>query len=84
VTLAPWPALELPLSDEGTGLAAAGIAATVDGKPFPARWDPEGRRLHFEFYRDPGRGAHVARVVATDRVGNQSQAELRFTLAPPR
>jgi hypothetical protein len=80
VELARWPSLLLPLSDAGAGLEAAGIVATLDGVPFPARWDPEEDYIAFDFFVDPGPGLHEARIEARDRLGNLATAELSFEL----
>jgi hypothetical protein len=80
ITLPRWPTLELPLVDAGAGLSASGVVAELDGKPFPARWDPEAERLYFDFDLDPGEGVHRARVVATDDLGNTRESRLQFEL----
>jgi hypothetical protein len=84
VTLPRWPALVLPLTDACAGLEASGIAVTLDGRPFPARWDPEAERLHVEFTVDPGPGEHVVAVEVFDRAGNRGAAQQRIRLTGVR
>jgi hypothetical protein len=78
LTLPRWPAVSVPVVDEGAGIEDAGPVALLDGKPYPARWDPEGERLVFEFWIDPGAGDHRLTVQAQDRVGNSSRREIRL------
>ncbi len=78
MTLPPWPAISLRVVDEGAGIGDEGPAALLDGEPYPARWDPEGGRLVFEFWLDPGPGEHRLTVQAQDRVGNSASREIRL------
>jgi hypothetical protein len=78
LTLPLWPAVSVPVVDEGAGIEDAGPVALLDGKPYPARWDPEGQRLVFEFWMDPGAGEHRLTVQAQDRLGNSSSREIRL------
>jgi len=78
MTLPRWPAVGIAVVDEGAGISDPGPSALLDGAPYPARWDPEGRRLVFEFWLDPGAGEHRLTVRAQDRVGNSSSREIRL------
>jgi hypothetical protein len=84
VTLSRWPELVLPMADACAGIDAAAIAITLDGQPYPARWDPEAERLHVEFDADPGAGDHAIAVTVADRVGNRSSAQQRVRLSAER
>jgi len=78
LTLPRWSAVALSLKDTGAGLSEEGPVTLLDGRPWPARWDPEGERVVFEFWLDPGSGSHRLTVRAQDRVGNRSQREIRL------
>ncbi len=83
VTLPRWPTLELPLADPGAGLEADDVVCRLDGRPFPARWDPEEDRLYVDFFVDPGEGAHRLEVEVADRLGNRNSKSLNFELRTP-
>ena len=80
ITLPEWPSIELGVVDKASGIGEDGLEVTLDGEPFPARWDPEDDRLRFDFWIDPGEGVHEIRVRAEDQLGNVSETSLSFEL----
>lgn len=77
-----WLPLAFPVADTGSGISADGntLELTLDGRPWPARYDPEDERLWVDFWLDPGVGEHELRLVATDSAGNVASATHRFVL----
>lgn len=82
LTLPPWPALRLAIEDTGSGLVEDAIEATIDGRLWPARYDPESHELSFEFWIEVPVGEHLFAVSAVDRLGRRSQARIRLRLGP--
>ena len=79
-----WPALEVPVTDRGAGIGDRSPTATLNGRPYPAVWDPEAESLVFDWFVDPGEGRHQLTVRATDRAGRSSAAEFTVELRPAR
>jgi hypothetical protein len=80
--LPAWPAILVDVREEGAGLAVEDVITRLDGKLFPARFDPEDGFIAFDFHVEPAPGEHLAEVELRDRVGNVARAEARFTLLP--
>ena len=77
-----YAALQVDLTDLGAGLQGEGIEALLDGKPWPARWDPEDQFVAFDFFLEPGPGQHRLELNAQDRLGNRSRSGLRIVVEP--
>lgn len=80
MTRARWPSVSVDVSDPGSGIPDPGPRCTVDGQPYPARWDPEEERVVFEWDVDPGPGEHVLQVEAIDATGRTAVQEIRLRL----
>jgi hypothetical protein len=77
-----WPAVTLAVADGGSGLPEEGPEVLVDGRPWPARYEPEDDRIHMEWWLDPGPGEHRVEVEARDRLGNRATTSIRLVLRP--
>lgn len=77
----PW--IRAGLDDRGTGLHWSGLTLEVDGEPVVAEWDPEAAELRGRPRAGLAPGRHVARVIAVDRVGNETERSWSFTVAGP-
>jgi hypothetical protein len=77
----PW--IRVGLEDRGTGLHWSGIGLFVDDVALVAEWDPEAGEIRGRPRVGLAPGRHVARVSATDRVGNRTERSWSFTVAGP-
>jgi hypothetical protein len=78
VPLPPWPTLEIPVSDEGSGLPDTGPQVLLDGRPWPVRYDGERERLLLDWFVAPAAGTYTLEVRATDRAGLESVRSWRL------
>lgn len=81
-TLPRWPSVVLGVFEDGAGIEPGDIRATIDGEPFPARFDPEDGFVAFDFFVEPQPGVHEFVVELRDRVGNPGRSSLRVELTP--
>jgi murein DD-endopeptidase MepM/ murein hydrolase activator NlpD len=72
VPLPPWPALAIPVVDSGSGLPETGPRVTLDGRPWPVRYDGERDRLLLDWFVAPPAGIHTLEVEALDLAGNRT------------
>lgn len=78
----PYPrwALQVRLTEEGSGVNARATWFEVDGRRVPSEWDAEERILRWRPPRAPAKGGHRFTVVATDRAGNERRVAGRFVM----
>lgn len=70
------------VTDEGSGLAAGGVALFVDGASVPFALDPEGRFVHEPTF-DRDVRAHAIELVARDVAGHETRRAWTLDILPP-
>lgn len=80
----PWPPLVVPVTDRGAGIGDRSPDVLVNGRPYPAVWDPEREALTLDWFVDPRAGSHQVEVRAVDRSGRVSTRSFTVELGAPR
>ena len=62
----------IPVADAGSGLPETGPSVTLDGRPWPVRYDGERDRLVLDWFVAPPAGVHTLEVEARDLAGNRA------------
>jgi len=75
------PRLVARVTDAGSGIAAGGVAAYLDGRPAVAEYDSEARSIRVHLRRPLAPGPHDVRFEARDRAGHEAVAATRFTVS---
>lgn len=80
ITRPRWPALQIEVRDDVSGIDPADVVLRIDGDVYPARPELEDDRVWVEWDVDPGPGAHELTLEVRDRAGHSQAAAWRLRL----
>lgn len=74
------PSIRATLRDDQGGLTRRHVSLQLDGRARPVRFVPATGRVGYDAGRVLSLGSHTVRLVVTDRAGNRTVAQWRFTV----
>ncbi|MHB8079018.1 MAG: hypothetical protein ACYDIE_07170, partial [Candidatus Krumholzibacteriia bacterium] len=84
ITLPRWEVVAVTLADDGSGVDAATLTATLDGRPLIVEPDPSHGRLLAELPDSLAAGPHTLALTVADRAGLTARRRLALRLTAAR